>query len=171
MKALKFLSKYKIIILLTAVVLILGFVIGNNRYEKALSSIEAGNIKTYTLMYANEDRGSHYDGYTEYVFSDLKLSEIQKTVGSGAKWKKYSSESPINILLYGGERDGIYFSNIINFDLNISEGYYFFSDKQNSKTNYSEDDIAEIYSRASINFVLAIIDTYERQLYYFRYDT
>lgn len=134
--------------------------------------IYADEIKTYSVTtLILSDRGIHNDGSTVYEFSNLQKSEIDKVLNNNTTWSVYSPDSPINLLLYGGEYDDVYYNPIIKFDTKILKGYYYFIDIQNKKANYNMLDIVELYNRGSIDYVLAIIDVSTNKLYYFQYNS
>ena len=92
-------------------------------------------------------------------------------IDESQKWNIYTPDTPVNLLLCGGQYDSTYYSPLTDFNQTISDGYYYFVDRQNSKSNYDITDILEIYDRNSINCILAIIDTNTDTLYYFQYNS
>lgn len=144
----------------------------HDEYRKTLHSIDADNIKTYAAASEiSSDKGFNNDGTVIYIFTDLKKSEISKVIDESQKWNIYTPDTPVNLLLYGGQYDSTYYSPLTDFNQTISDGYYYFVDRQNSKSNYDITDILEIYDRNSINCILAIIDTNTDTLYYFQYNS
>lgn len=134
--------------------------------------VDADEIKTYNVTTkTSSDKGFHNDGVTTYVFSNLQKAEINQVIDNNATWNIYSSDAPINLLLYGGQYDDIYYSPVTKLDSTLSEGYYYFIDQQNNKTIYDMTDIIALYDRSSMNFILALIDVSENKLYYFQYNS
>lgn len=144
----------------------------NDEYQETLHRIHADEIKTYSVTARDvSDREFHNDGSTVYEFSNLQKSEIDEVLNNNTAWGEYCLDSPVNLLLYGGKYDSVYYSPITMIDAEISDGYYFFVDLQNEKENYSLLDIVELYNRASMDYVLAIIDVSANKLYYFQYNS
>lgn len=144
----------------------------NDPYYNILHSIHADAIKTYSVAdKSTSDRGFHNDGSTFYIFSNLHASEISQVIDNNAVWTAYSSDAPINLLLHGGQYEDVYYNALTEFTSTILDGYYYFIDMQNTKSNYDIADIIALYNRASIDYILAVIDISTNTLYYFQFNS
>ncbi len=89
-------------------------------------------------------------------------------------WKKLSLTKNIELRIYGGEKDGIRYEGSISEDYDIpviSNGYYYFVDKQNKKSEKHNDKYLLDDERYSYNYYIAIYDLDTDKLYYIEEDT
>ena len=87
-------------------------------------------------------------------------------------WKPLPMSESLQLLMYGGEKDGIIYGYNMAERGNIPKvenGYYWFEDRHSESKN-SEDD-SEIFDRHSMNFSIAVYDCDADRLYYFEFDS
>ncbi len=139
---------------------------------------------------------------SSYLYSDLKIDENKFVVidekdthggflGDGtyyikldcsenymeiedimSEWPKLPLTRNLEIVLYGGERDGVAYAFDFAEDVGIPKpehGRYFFIDRhREAKDRYSDSGLLDRYS---FNFSVAIYDSDKKMLYYLREDT
>lgn len=127
--------------------------------------------KDFTVMAAEDSHGGFHGDGTAYVILDCSENR-EKAQNLVADWKELPLPENLNLMFYGGERDGIYY----DFDLaqqanmpKIAHGFYYFQDRHRKSSDSSGD--AEIFDRGSYNFSLAVYDSDTDKLYYFELDT
>lgn len=96
----------------------------------------------------------------------------EKALENLSNWTQLPLSENLNLIMYGGERDGI------SYGYNLAEkakipavenGYYYFYDRHSKSTDSSDD--SELFSRASFNFSIAVYDSDTDKMYYFDFDT
>ena len=95
-------------------------------------------------------------------------------------WNKLPLSENLNLIMYGGEKDGVTYSLDLAEEAKIPKvenGYYIFEDRylENPEDRYSENrdtkDDSWLFDRGSYNFSIAIYDCDTDIMYYFMYDT
>lgn len=106
----------------------------------------------------------------EYDCSKADM-KIDKT-----KLKKLPLSENLNLIMYGGKKDGrTYMYNLAsdNGIPNIEDGYYYFFDDYGKYykdiDNYNSDE--KLFDRYSFNFTLIMFDNHTKHLYYYEFDT
>lgn len=127
--------------------------------------------KDFTLIQREDNHGGFHGDGTACVILDCSENREQARE-LVADWKELPLPENLNLMFYGGERDGVYY----DFDLaqqanmpKIERGFYCFQDRHSKSTDSSSD--AEIFDRGSYNFSLAVYDSNTDRLYYFELDT
>ena len=85
--------------------------------------------------------------------------------------KKCLSENP-DIIMYGGELDGITYSYAAAEEAHIpkiTNGYYMFKDRHSESKDLADD--SELLNRYSYNFSIAVYDSDADRVYFFDFDT
>lgn len=87
-------------------------------------------------------------------------------------WNKLPLSENLNLVMYGGEKDGISYGYNLAEEARIprvENGYYIFNDRS-SESKDSADD-SELFNRYSFNFSIAVYDSDTDRMYYFEFDT
>ena len=125
----------------------------------------------YTIVEEKEDRDSfHGDGYS-YLILDCSAN-AEKARSIVEDWTPLPLSENLELLMYGGEKDGAYYGYDLAEDVNwprIEHGVYKFYDRFDGATDRSDD--SELFRRFSFNFSIAMYDLDNDMLYYYRLDT
>ena len=114
--------------------------------------------------------GFHGDG-SYYLILDCSNNKEQ-ALDKVKDWNKLPLSENLNIIMYGGEKDGVTYGYELAKKAHIPKidnGYYTFEDRH-SESKDSRDD-SELLDRHSSNFSVAIYDCDTDRLYYFEFDT
>lgn len=150
----------------------LAAVFGRDRYRAMLASVDARALRTYTVVEARDaDRGIQHDGYTAVIFAGLSDAEMARVIDRSAAWRVYTPDAPVSWLLYGGMHDGVWYRPVLSFADELSGGYYYFMDLQSRSCDSGASDIAALFGRKSLNFVLAVLEPSAKRLVFFQYDS
>ena len=129
-----------------------------------------GFDKTEYTIVAEEDThgGFHGDG-SYYLILDCS-SNPEEALSIVREWKPMPLSENLNLLMYGGEKDGGVYGYKLAEEAHwpeIEHGYYRFVDEQSAD---SADD-SGLFDRLSYNFEIAAYDTDTNLFYFFRFDT
>lgn len=119
---------------------------------------------------ADTHGGFHGDG-SYYLILDCSENR-EKALENVKGWKELPLSKNLNIIMYGGEKDGMTYGYNLAEEAKIPEiknGYYYFFDRHSESTDASDD--TNLLARASFNFTLAIYDSDTDRMYYFEFDT
>lgn len=114
--------------------------------------------------------GFHGDGSYYLILDCSHNTENALKIIEG--WNSLPLSENLNLLMFGGEKDGIKYSHDLSEKAHMPEienGYYCFRDRQPQAEDSSDD--SELLSRSSCNFSLAVYDSDTNIFYYFEYDT
>lgn len=133
--------------------------------KKYISRVVKVDIsKCNTIIDEDTHGGFLGDGELFYKAS-CKNSNLKDEVKN---WKEFPLTENLNSLVYDEEKTFTLLSKY--FDMpRIENGYYLFIDRH-SESNDSRDD-SNLFSRASMNFSLAIYDADTGMFYYYDLDT
>lgn len=127
--------------------------------------------KDFSVVEQEDSHGGFHGDGTAYVILDCSQNR-EKALELIADWNALPLSENLNLMFYGGERDGVYY----DFDLaqqanmpKVEHGFYYFQDRHRKSTDSSSD--VDIFDRGSYNFSLAVYDTDTDRLYYFELDT
>ena len=127
--------------------------------------------KDFTVVDELDTHGGFLGDGSYYLILDCSQNR-EKALEKVAGWKKLPLSENLDLIMYGGNRDGVGYSYNLAEEAGIPKienGYYFFEDRH-SESNNSEDD-SELFDRYSFNFSIAIYDSDTDKLYYFDFDT
>lgn len=119
---------------------------------------------------ADTHGGFHGDG-SYYLMLDCSENR-EKALENVKGWKEFPLSKNLNLIMYGGEKDGMTYGYNLAEEAKIPEiknGYYYFFDRHSESTDASDD--TNLLARASFNFTLAIYDSDADRMYYFEFDT
>lgn len=119
---------------------------------------------------ADTHGGFHGDG-SYYLILDCSKNK-EKALENIKSWKELPLSKNLNLIMYGGEKDGMTYGYNLAEEAKIPEienGYYYFCDRHSESTDSSDD--TNLFTRASFNFTLAIYDSDTDRMYYFEFDT
>ncbi len=127
---------------------------------------------TGCVIEKDEDTHGGFLGDGEYTViadcSDIQDKMLDKVCG----WKPLPLSENLQLLMYGGEKNGGTYSYEFADENGIPEithGFYYFINRHDeAKSRYSDEDLFSLYS---MNFTLAMYDTDNDMLYYFEYDS
>ena len=114
--------------------------------------------------------GFHGDGTYAAIYDCSENKEY--VLGIVDKWNKLPLTENLELIMYGGEKDGESYAYNLADDAGfpeVSNGYYFFCDRHSESVNRDSDE--DLFNRYSFNFSIAIYDTDNDILYYIREDT
>lgn len=127
--------------------------------------------KDFILIEESDTHGGfHGDGWYRLI---LDCSENrEQALENVSSWKKFPLSENLDLLLYGGEKDGVTYGYHLAEKAKIpgiKNGYYRFYDRHSESMDRSDD--SELLDRYSFNFSLAVYDSDTDRLYYFEFDT
>lgn len=88
------------------------------------------------------------------------------------KWNALPLSENLQLIMYGGERDGMCYGYHLAEECGIPEiqnGHYFFLDRHSESDDPANDE--ELFDRHSYNFTLILYDADSMRLYLFEFDT
>lgn len=169
-------KNFKLIILVIVGIIAISFV-----GKFLINELKTRSTYLYRELKINKDKcvvlnemdthgGFHGDG-TYYIVLDCSNSdkELQDNI---SKWNKLPLSENLELIMYGGIKNGITYGYNLSSDANIPQvenGYYYFLDRHSEATNIHSDE--ELFNRYSFNFSIAIYDSDKKILYYLREDT
>ena len=113
--------------------------------------------------------GFHGDG--DYIVRANCTENPQKILNQLNNWNNLPLSENLQLIMYGGERDGITYSYNLAQKANIpkiNNGYYYFLNRKSNAVNEHSDDIFDKYS---FNFTLVLYDKDNNMFYYYEFDT
>ena len=117
----------------------------------------------------SDDHGGFLgDGVTRgvLVFSSQNGKALAKKLAEEKTWHTLPLPEPVQLFIYGGEKDGMTYSGIRENIPEISDGYYYFRDRLHD--TFSADQLIDAYSH---NATIALYDTQNTTLYLIEYDS
>lgn len=153
----------------------------------ACSSVSETNDISQTLgvdlsggtVLSNEDThgGFHGDGDTcvEISFDDDSGAALADTMADNSDWRAFPLPDNLQAVVYGRTDEDAQYGPYITDDEGasiippIEQGYYYFYDRHSESDDPKND--AELLSRGSLNFTIALYDTDNNMLYYYEMDT
>lgn len=118
-----------------------------------------------------DTHGGFYEDGSYYLILDCSENR-EKALENVKGWKELPLSKNLNLIMYGGEKDGMTYGYNLAEEAKIPEienGYYYFCDRHSESTDASDD--TNLLTRASFNFTLAIYDSDADRMYYFEFDT
>lgn len=159
----------RVLSLLLAALLCVGLTgcLGDHRRE--LREIGLTHPGGYTCGYKDTHGGFHGDGETEIWFyvPDIREEDLECLPG----WQRGSLPEAMDNLLYGGEYGGVCYGAYPEAAPKGDVAYWFFLDRQNEKTHYTESELWKVRHRPSANFTVALWLRMEQKIWYYRYDS
>ncbi len=125
------------------------------------------DVSALEIIYEDDTHGGFFGDGVRYVIFDCGEAEgFENEISS---WRDLPLTDNLQLLLYGGERDGItygfYYSD--NYEIPvITDGKYYFTDRLNGINT----DI-DVFSRPSLNFTVFMYDKINLKLYMLEVDT
>lgn len=113
--------------------------------------------------------GFHGDG--DYLVKANCSGEQQKILNQLNDWNILPLSENLQLIMYGGERDGMTYSYNLAQEANIPEinnGYYYFLNRKSDATSKHSDDI---FNKYSFNFTIVLYDLDTSMFYYYEFDT
>ncbi len=113
--------------------------------------------------------GFHGDG--DYIVRANCSENSKNIIDQLNDWIELPLSENLQLIMYGGERDGITYSYDLAKQANIPQidnGYYYFINRNRDAINKHSDDI---FNEHSHNFTLAFYDKDNNMFYYYEYDT
>lgn len=159
-----------IVHLLTAFLFLLSLTPTSNYIDRSTNHFGFAK-KDFSVVEENDTHGGFLGDGSYYLILDcsgnkaLALEKIKD-------WKKLPLSENLNLIMYGGEKDGIDYGYNLSEEAKIPKiknGYYMFKDRHSESQN-AEDD-SELLSRHSFNFSIAVYNCDTDKLYYFEFDT
>ncbi len=138
--------------------------------ERVLRDLGLTMIKSYTAAIRDSHSGFHQDGVLFIRYEILENGDPSALLQEDG-WSPFPLNRAAACLLYGGSIEGHYYGSYIDDIPLVKNGFWYFLDRQNPKTVYTEADIRAVYHRHSTNFRIAVWDTDQGVLYYAAYDS
>ncbi len=129
------------------------------------------NITEFAVVEEKDTHGGFLGDGSYYLILDCSQNSGQahKII---EEWKNLPLSDNLNVVMYGGEKDGISYSDDFAEEARwptINNGVYKFVDRHSESVNESDD--TNLLSRYSFNFSVAVYDLDTDTLYYFDMDT
>ena len=166
--------KYVFIFIVAIVSIYTILVISNIRNVKKFIKNNTGiAVSKCKKVVENDNHGGfHGDGET---MKEYDCSKVDIKVDEG-KLKKFPLSENLNLIMYGGEKDGVkYMYNLASESgiPYIEEGYYYFFDDYGKMYKDTDDYNSDkkLFDRYSFNFTLIMFDSNTKHLYYYEFDT
>ena len=144
--------------------------------EDISTEIQIDISEPISSNYGCKKDGFHGDGnlIAQFKYDSASGKRITSQIQQSGKWREFPLSENINILLYGGNKDGVEYSfdNAKELGLpHIEHGYYFVHNRNyEAKNIYSDSEILD-ENAYSFNVTTAIYDTDSNILYYIEIDT
>lgn len=117
----------------------------------------------------SDDHGGFFgDGETHgtLVFTAQNGAALEKALAEHEAWHTLPLPEPVQLFVYGGEKDGVNYGEPMKNVPKITEGYYYFRDRLHD--TFSTDQLMDAYS---YNATIALYDTQNTTLYLIEYDS
>lgn len=117
----------------------------------------------------SDDHGGFLgDGVTRgvLVFSSQNGAALEKALAENEVWHTLPLPEPVQLFVYGGEKDGVNYGEPMKNVPKITEGYYYFRDRL-----HDTDTTEQFLDASSHNATIALYDTQNTTLYLIEYDT
>lgn len=131
-----------------------------------------GFLKQDFSVVAESDTHDGFLGDGAYYLILDCSDNTEKALENVEGWNKLPLSENLELLMYGGEKDGIGYGYMLSEEAHMPEienGYYFFEDRYYEVEDSSDD--SELLSRYSFNFSLAVYDCDTNLYYFFAFDT
>ena len=127
--------------------------------------------KDFTVVEELDTHGGFHGDGSYYLVLDCSNNK-EKALEIIAEWNKLPLSENLNLIMYGGEKDGVTYGYELAQEAHIPKienGYYIFEDRSSESKNSTDD--MELFERYSFNFSIAIYDCDTDTVYYFEFDT
>lgn len=117
----------------------------------------------------SDDHGGFLgDGVTRgvLVFSSQNGAALEKALAENEAWHTLPLPEPVQLFVYGGEKDGVNYGEPMKNVPKITEGYYYFRDRL-----HDTDTTEQFLDASSHNATIALYDTQKTTLYLIQYDS
>ena len=127
--------------------------------------------KDFSVVEELDTHGGFQGDGSYYLILDCSDNK-EKALKIVEEWNKLPLSENLNLIMYGGEKDGIAYGYELAKEAHIPKienGYYIFEDRHSEKADSSDD--TQLFNRYSFNFSIAVYDCDTAKLYYFEFDT
>lgn len=143
----------------------------NISYQEQVNHICGLDITGSTVVSSDDSHGGFLgDGALTVEFDCTEISG--SVVGKMKDWETLPLSENLQLIMYGGTKDGVgYGYNLagLNGISEIANGCYFFLDRHSDASNIH--DASSLFDRTSFNFSLLLYDFDNARLYFFEFDT
>lgn len=127
--------------------------------------------KAESISYVDSHGGAFGEGETfcAMQFDTMNGSVLSAQISMDQNWRKFPLAENLAILMFGGEKDGVVYTDEFANRYNIPEirnGFYYFQDR----LNLTNEDANLLHSSA-LNVTISLYDLDNSTLYYLKYDT
>lgn len=162
-----------IIGVLLMVLLISGCSIESNQAYIA-KQINIEMLDVLSVEHMDDHGGFHGDGqkFAKIEFDKINGLNILSQIEKDDRWNKLPLTENLNLIMYGGVKDNIEYTDKFAEKLGIPEmknGYWYFIDRHSESIQPEKD--MELFDRHSFNFTLAMYNANDNILYFFEFDT
>lgn len=143
----------------------------NHTEEKIVSKALDLPIENATVKESLETHGGFLGDGETFIALSFPDGSLAEKIKAKPGWEPLPLSRRLHTLLYGSQ----YYSSPFQDEegssrfSNVTNGYYYFVDKQNSVENPHDD--TNLFSRGSRNVIIAVYDADTSTLYYCEYDT
>ena len=136
------------------------------------------DLSSATILQNIDSHGGFFgegDTYVEMEFADNEGKVFVEKLENNGLWSKLPLTENLNIAVYGEKDESEWVGSLAVNDNGeayfplVDNGYYFFLDRHSESTD-SRDD-TDLLNRDSYNFIIAIYDTDNHRLHYYKLDT
>lgn len=147
---------------------------GTSDVDYVKEQININIPKPINIIYEDTHEGFHGDGkiFAKLEFASEDKENILEEFKDNVSWYKTPLSENINMFIYGGIKNGVYYGCDVAKDFKIPQvenGYWYFVDHHSESDDSSSD--AKIFYRGSFNMTIAIYDIDKNVLYYVEFDT
>lgn len=117
----------------------------------------------------SDDHGGFLgDGVTRgiLVFSSQNGAALEKALAENEAWHTLPLPEPVQLFVYGGEKDGVTYGGPMKNVPKITDGYYYFRDRL-----HDTDTTEQFLDASAHNATIALYDTQKTTLYLIQYDS
>ena len=117
----------------------------------------------------SDDHGGFFgDGETHgtLVFTAQNGAALEKALAEHEAGHTLPLPEPVQLFVYGGEKDGVNYGEPMKNVPKITEGYYYFRDRL-----HDTDTTEQFLDASSHNATIALYDTQKTTLYLIQYDS
>lgn len=154
-----------------AVILLLMVLLLNDSGCAAQEEIFGLSPQDFTVVAESDSHGG-FLGDGLYVLTLDCAQNRDKALATVSTWKTLPLSENLQLMLYGGERNGTIYGYDLAQEAGISQidnGWYRFEDRHDQSKDPA--DATALFNRFSYNFSLAIYDADADRLYYLEFDT
>lgn len=167
-------SKFSIILLLVAFITLLLTACTSDNNQSQISKELGVDCSSGKIEFSKDTHGGFHGDGTTFVVLEFSDDEFENTLKELQIWSPLPLSENIITLIYGAKTDHSLNGPYIGEDgaalfPKIENGYYFYYDRQSDSKDSADD--ADVLTRSSFNFTIAVYDSDTNKLYFGKLDT